>query len=85
MFAVISKALVRLLKTFFAIFFDTISLFLPRLLKKSWRPSPITVLSEGVIDFFFLLQIEQRPVKKFLSAPVFLLIDISPKLFVVEL
>ena len=51
-FAVKSKDRGRLLNTFFAIFFDTLSPFLPRFLKRSPRSSDFFVFSETVIDFF---------------------------------
>ena len=51
-FAVKSNALPGLLKTFFASFFDTLSPFLPRFLKKSPRLSAFIVSSLTVIDFF---------------------------------
>ena len=51
-FAVKSKALRGLLKTFIAIFSQTLSPFLPRFLKKSPRRSAFIVSSLTVIDFF---------------------------------
>ena len=77
MFVVLSKALVGLLKTFFAEFFDTLSLFLPQFLKKSQNLPACIVLSLTIIDFF-LLQIEHCSTNILISLPVFLSNFISP-------
>ena len=80
MFAVLSQAREEFFISFFAIFFVTLSLSLPRFLKKSLNPPATIVLSLTVTDFI-LLQIEQLPISTLLSSEV-----ISPlTIFVADL
>ena len=51
-FAPISRALPGFFKRFFAIFFDTLSPFLPKFLKKSPKSTATIVLSETLRDVF---------------------------------
>ena len=69
MFALISMARPGFFKTFFAIFFDTLSPFSSEFLIKLPRPSACIVSSLTVIDFF-PLQIELCATNKLISPPV---------------